>query len=226
MQSSKNNVMSYCEVSDILYKYDIPMAKGEIANSAKEAVKIASRIKYPVVLKVISPSVPHKMDIQAVKINLKNAEEVEAAYNEIIKNVKENNPNAEIEGVLVQELIKNGIEVIAGMSKDSLFGPTILFGIGGIFVELLKDVSIRLPSINEVVAREMIEELKGCKILNGYRNYPIADIEAIINILVKLSQLTLDLKDEIKEIDLNPIIVLEKGKGAKVVDALFVRSVK
>ena len=109
MQFSKNNIMPYREVSNILSKYNIPMAKGEIAKSPEEAIRIASCIKYPVVLKVLSPSVPHKMDIQAVKINLKDAEEVEAAYHEIIQNVKENNSEAEIEGVLVQELIKNGI---------------------------------------------------------------------------------------------------------------------
>jgi len=211
-------ILPYEQCVEILARYSIPLAKGKIASSPEEAVKITENIGYPVALKVISPQIIHKTNAKVLKLGIRNESELINAYDEIIKNAKQYNPNAEIQGVLVQEMIGSGTEVIVGISRDVQFGPVILFGLGGIFVEVLKDVSLRVLPITRYDAEEMIREIKGYKILEGFRGRPKADIEAIIDILLKVSNLALDLKESILEMDLNPIIVYEEGKGAYVVD--------
>jgi len=140
----------------------------------------------------------------------------------VVDNSRKYDPKAEIRGVLVQEFIHDGIETIVGMSHDSQFGPTIVFGLGGIFVEVLEDVSLRVAPITEDDAKEMIKEIKGFKVLQGFRGKPKADIKAIVDVLLKISNLSMDLRDLIFEIDVNPLIVLEEGKGVKAADALVV----
>jgi len=152
-------------------------------------------------------------------INLKSAAEVQSAYERILMNVEKYNAAAKIVGVLVQEMAPQSTEVIIGSSKDSQFGQTIMFGLGGIFVELFKDVAFRIAPINKDDAQEMITEVKSYPLLKGYRNTPPADIEALIDILMRVSKLTMD-HQEIKEIDLNPVIVYTKG--AKTVDARMI----
>jgi len=207
------------EAKAICMEYDIPVTKFKVASSEDEAVKFAEEIGYPIVLKIVSPDVIHKFDVGGVILNLKSAEEVRKAYNQIIENVRKHKPNARILGVTVQEMVPPSTEVIVGAIKDAQFGPTLMFGLGGIFVEVLKDVTFRIAPITEEEAKEMISEIKAYPILKGYRGNPPADIDSIAKILVNTSKLVID-HQEIKELDLNPIIVYESG--AKTVDARII----
>jgi acetyl-CoA synthetase (ADP-forming) len=204
------------EAKALCQEYGIPVTKFKVATSVEEAVKFAEGLGYPVVLKIVSPEVIHKFDVGGVVLNLKNASEVKDAYDRIIKSVKKHKPEAKIVGVLVQEMAPASTEVIVGATKDPQFGPALMFGLGGIFVEVLKDVTFRIAPITEDDAKEMITEVKAYPILKGFRGQPPADIDAIANILLSTSKLVME-HPEIKELDLNPIIVYEKG--AKTVDA-------
>jgi acetyl-CoA synthetase (ADP-forming) len=204
------------EAKTLCQEYGIPVTKFKVATSAEEAVKFAEGIGYPVVLKIVSPEVIHKFDVGGVVLDLKDASEVKDAFEKIMKNVKKHKPEAKIVGVLVQEMAPASTEVIVGSTKDPQFGPALMFGLGGIFVEVLKDVTFRIAPITESDAREMITEVKAYPILKGFRGQPPADINAIVNILLNTSKLVME-HLEIKELDLNPIIVYEKG--AKTVDA-------
>jgi acetyl-CoA synthetase (ADP-forming) len=204
------------EAKAVCMEYGIPVTNFKVAKTQAEAVKFADQIGYPVVLKIISPDILHKSDVGGVIVNLKSAEEVKSAYKQILQNVKKHRADVKIVGVLVQEMAPPSVEVIVGALKDPQFGPAIMFGLGGIFVEILKDVSFRVAPLTEAEAREMIGEIKAYPLLKGYRNLPPADIESIINILLNTSRLVME-HQEIKELDLNPIMVYERG--AKTVDA-------
>jgi acetyl-CoA synthetase (ADP-forming) len=204
------------EAKALCQEYGIPVTRFKVATSADEAAKLAEGIGYPIVLKIVSPEVIHKFDVGGVVLDVKNASEVKDAYEKIMKNVKKHKPEAKIVGVLVQEMAPASTEVIVGSTKDPQFGPALMFGLGGIFVEVLKDVTFRIAPITESDAREMITEVKAYPILKGFRGQPPADINAIVNILLNTSKLVME-HLEIKELDLNPIIVYEKG--AKTVDA-------
>jgi acetyl-CoA synthetase (ADP-forming) len=190
-----------------------------LAKSEDEAVKFAEKIGFPIVLKIVSPDIIHKSDIGGVMVGLKNNDDIRRAYDQILQNVKKHDPKARITGVLVQEMAPAATEVIVGAIKDPQFGPAIMFGLGGVFVEVLKDVTFRVAPITEDDAREMISEVKAYPLLKGYRNTPPADIAAITKILLNTSKLVMD-HQEIKELDLNPVIVYEKG--AKTVDARII----
>jgi acetyl-CoA synthetase (ADP-forming) len=207
------------EAKMVCMEYGIPVTRFKVAGTPEEAIKFAEGIGYPVVLKIVSPDIIHKFDVGGVVLNLKSPSEVKEAYQNIIKNVKKHKPDAKIVGVLVQEMAPTSTEVIVGATKDPQFGPALMFGLGGIFVEVLKDVTFRIAPITESDAREMITEVKAYPILKGYRGQPPADIDAIVNILLNTSKLVMD-HQEIKELDLNPIMVYEKG--AKTVDARII----
>jgi acyl-CoA synthetase (NDP forming) len=207
------------EAKTICMEYGIPVTTFRVAKTAEEAVKFADEIGYPTVLKIVSPDVIHKFDVGGVLLNLKRPEDVRDAYKKILENMKEHKPEAKIRGVLVQEMVPSSTEVIVGSTKDPHFGPALMFGLGGIFVEVLKDVTFRIAPITEQDAREMIIEIKAYPILKGYRGQPPADIDAIVRILLNTSKLVMDHLD-IKELDLNPIMVYEKG--AKTVDARII----
>jgi acyl-CoA synthetase (NDP forming) len=207
------------EAKTICMEYGIPVTTFRVAKTAEEAVKFADEIGYPTVLKIVSPDVIHKFDVGGVLLNLKRPEDVRDAYKKILENMKEHKPEAKIRGVLVQEMVPSSTEVIVGSTKDPQFGPALMFGLGGIFVEVLKDVTFRIAPITEQDAREMIIEIKAYPILKGYRGQPPADIDAIVRILLNTSKLVMDHLD-IKELDLNPIMVYEKG--AKTVDARII----
>jgi acyl-CoA synthetase (NDP forming) len=172
-----------------------------------------------VVMKIVSPDIIHKSDVGGVIVDVKNEKGVKDAYAKIMKNVKEYVPKAKVEGVLVEEMAPQGTETIIGCIKDPQFGPAIMFGLGGIFVEVLKDVTFRIAPITEDEAMEMISEIKAYPLLKGYRNTPPADIRSISRILLDTSKLATD-HPEIKELDLNPVMVYEKG--AKTVDARII----
>jgi acyl-CoA synthetase (NDP forming) len=207
------------EAKAVCIEYGIPVTKFELAKSEAQAVKFAEKIGYPVVLKIVSPDVVHKSDVGGVAVNLKDSKSVREAYCQILKNVKKHNAKAKIVGVLVQEMAPQSTEVIVGVTKDPQFGPAIMFGLGGIFVEVLKDVTFRIAPITEDEAREMITEVKAYPLLKGYRNSPPVDIAAIVGILLKTSKLAME-HQEIKELDLNPVMVY--AKGAKTVDARII----
>jgi acetyl-CoA synthetase (ADP-forming) len=204
------------EAKMVCMEYSIPVTRFKVALTREEAVEFADQIGYPIVLKIVSPDIIHKTDVGAVILNLKNAGQVEEAYDKILENVKNHKPDAKIIGVLVQEMAPSSTEVIVGAIKDPQFGPALMFGLGGIFVEVLKDVTFRIAPITESDAREMITEVKGYPILKGYRGQPPVDTDVIVEILLNTSRLVMD-HMEIKELDLNPIMVYEKG--AKTVDA-------
>ena len=185
----------------------------------KEALDFAEEIGYPVVLKIVSPDIIHKSDAGGVMVNLKETKQVQKAYWRILENARVHNSAAKIVGVLVEEMASPSTEVIVGAIKDPQFGQTLMFGLGGIFVELLKDVTFRVAPIEEEDARDMITEVRAYPLLKGYRNLPPADTEEIVAIILKASKLIMDYP-EIKELDLNPVMVYEKG--AKIVDARII----
>jgi acetyl-CoA synthetase (ADP-forming) len=207
------------EAKAVCIEYGIPVTKFDLAKTEDEAVKFANAIGFPTVLKIVSPDIIHKSDIGGVIVGLKNTDDVREGYNRILQNVKKHDSKARIAGVLVQEMAPPSTEVIVGAIKDPQFGPAIMFGLGGVFVEVLKDVTFRVAPITEDDACEMISEVKAYPLLKGYRNTPPADINAITKILLNTSRLVTD-HMQIKELDLNPVIVYEKG--AKTVDARII----
>jgi acetyl-CoA synthetase (ADP-forming) len=207
------------EAKTICAEYGIPVNKFQLAKSEKEAAAYANEIGYPIVLKIVSPDIIHKSDAGGVKVNLKNAAEVSVAFKTIIENAKKYKPDAKIVGVLVQEMAPQSTEVIVGAIKDPQFGQTVMFGLGGIFVELLKDVNFRVAPLTAEDAKEMITQLKAFPLLNGYRNTPPADIDALVSIICNVSRLVME-QPEIKELDLNPVMAYPKG--AKTVDARII----
>jgi len=200
-------------------EYDIPVTTFNLAKNLEEAAKFATQIGFPVVLKIVSPDIIHKSDAGGVILNLNNIFEVRSAYQTILDNAKKYNTEAKILGVLVQEMAPQSTEVIVGAIKDPQFGQTLMFGLGGIFVELLSDVAFMIAPITREEAYEMITKVKAYPLLKGYRKKSKADIEAIIRVLLNVSKLVIDYP-EIKELDLNPIMAYEKG--AKTVDARII----
>lgn len=201
------------EAREILEAYDIRMPKAELACDIDEAKEIAGRIGYPLVLKIVSPNILHKTDVGGVKIGIDNEKELEENYNQILFSASKYMPDANIRGILVQEFIKDKKETIIGMSEDPQFGPMIMFGLGGIYVEALKDVSFRIAPLSRQVAREMIEEIKTIKLLKGTRGEDPSDIDSIIEIILRVSQLVTDFP-EILEMDINPLFVKKQGEGS------------
>ncbi|WP_297535739.1 acetate--CoA ligase family protein [Thermococcus sp.] len=210
------------EAKQVLKAYGLPVPNEKLAKTLDEALKYAEEIGYPVVLKLMSPQILHKSDAKVVLLNIKNPEELKQKWEEIHENAKKYRPDAEILGVLVAPMLRPGREVIIGVTEDPQFGHAIMFGLGGIFVEVLKDVTFRIIPITEKDARKMITEIKAYPILAGARGEEPADIDAIVDMLLKVSNLVDELKDYIKEMDLNPVFVYEKGKGAVIVDARII----
>jgi acetyl-CoA synthetase (ADP-forming) len=219
--SSGRNFLLEPESKEVVSSYGMPITRFRVAKTVEEAVKFSGEIGYPVVIKVVSPDVLHKSDVGAVKINVKNAEEVKTAFSEIMKNVKKFKSDARIIGVIVEQLAPQGNEVIVGMAKDPQFGPALMFGLGGIFVEVLKDVAFRIAPLTEYDAREMIQEIKGYPVLTGIRGQKPADINSIVDVILKVSKLVTE-HMRIEQLDLNPILVYEKG--ATIVDARIILS--
>lgn len=205
-----------------LSQYGISIPKGNLVNRIEDAMKTADLIGYPVVLKAVSKQIAHKSDAGAVKINIQTEDELKLAYEEVLANAKKYDPNVEIQGILVEKMIDNGIEVIIGAVQDPLFGPSIMFGLGGVFVEVLKDVVMRPAPVTKFDAYEMIQSIKGYPLLKGFRGTGPYDIDALAETIVKVSEFCMDQKDWLHELDINPVIVHEEGKGVTALDALIV----
>ena len=216
--------LTEAEAYEMLSKYGIPVPKYSVVSSEEEAIQIAKKLGFPLVMKIVSPDIMHKTDIGGIKMNIGNLLQVRASYKDIICNVRENKPEARINGILLCKQAPKGVEVIVGMIRDPQFGPTVMFGLGGIFTEILKDVTFRVCPVERTDIEEMLTEIQGIKMLQGYCGQPRCDVNSIIDIILQISRLALDYPI-IKEIDLNPIIVYEKG--ALVVDAkIFLNNTK
>ncbi len=220
---SECKVLTEYEAKRLLSMFGLPIPRGEIVRSVEEAVRAADRIGYPVVLKVQSPQILHKTDIGGVKLNLSSREELEMAFDGVVDTCRKSRPEAHIYGLLVEEMLpKGGTETIVGISQDPVFGPVIVFGFGGVFVEIMRDVSRRVAPLTRWDAEKMIRELRASAILNGVRGMPRRDVDALIQILLQISEMALHLRDVVAELDINPLVVWSEGQGAKVADALVV----
>ena len=207
-------ILTEHEAKKVLSTYGIPVTQGSIAKNMDEAFRIASSIGFPVVMKISSPDISHKSDVGGVVLNIMK-ENVKAAYSDMISRIRKAVPGANIEGILVQQMAPSGHEVIVGLKKDAQFGHALMFGLGGIFVEIYKDVSFRVIPIDKKEALEMISEIKGYPILKGIRGRKPADVDAVADVLVSVSEMAQ--KENIVELDINPLIVGENG--AIAVDA-------
>jgi len=218
-KQENRTILTEIEAKQILMQSGINCTDTRLAATKDAAVQLSEQFGYPVVLKVSSVDITHKSDAGGVKVNLKDKAAVEKAYDDIMASCTAKYPNANIEGVAVQGMAKAGTEVIIGMTKDPSFGPVLMFGLGGIFVEVLKDVAFRIVPLEKKDASEMINEIKGKKLLEGYRGQDSADIPFLEEMLLKLSELV-DKTEGIAEIDMNPVFAYKQG--AVVVDARII----
>ncbi len=209
-------ILTEIEAKELLKQAGINVIETRLATSREEALSMSKKMGFPVALKITSPDVVHKSDAGGVKLNLETEEQAGQAYDDIIAAVKRQYPDAVIQGVSVQKMARPGVEVIIGVSKDAQFGPVIMFGLGGILVEILKDVSFRIVPLEKRDAREMIREIKGYPVLEGYRGQEPVDVENLEELILKVSDFV-DKHPGIEELDLNPVIAY--GDGAVAVDA-------
>jgi acetyltransferase len=215
--------LSEHEGKRVLEAYGIPVTREQLVTGADQLVTALRTFEFPVVLKIDSPDILHKTEAGLVALSCQNYQEAESAYERIISRAWQHSPEAAINGVLVQEMVVDCLaECIVGMKKDPQFGPTILFGLGGIFVEVFGDMSLRVAPVTEADARAMIRETKGYKILAGARGRAKADVAAIEDVLLRMSRLALDLEPYLLEIDINPLMVGPEGRSCKAADALVV----
>ncbi len=209
------------EAAFALFKeFAIPVAPTVLTKSADEAAAAADKMGYPVVLKIESAQITHKSDIGGVALRLSDAREVRAAFTRIQSEVKNRAPNATIDGIVVQRMAGDGVEMILGVKPDPMFGPVVLCGLGGILVELLKDVCVGIPPLTRQDAFAMLARLRGFAMLGGLRGKPPADLDALCNTIVGVSRLAMSLDDQLLGLDINPLIVMPKGQGVIAVDAV------
>ena len=221
VKNAGRRILVETEVREILKAYGLPMSNFKLVKNKREAVKVANEIGYPVAMKIVSPNIIHKSDAGCVKLNLKNKDDVVKAFTEIIDNALMYDKRAEIYGVIITPMEDKGTEIIIGVTNDPVFGHTHMFGLGGIFVEVLKDLSFRVGPLGKSDAYEMVKEIRGYPILKGIRGEKAKDIDAIVDIMLKISSLVSE-NEVISELDLNPIFVFEKG--ASIVDARLMLS--
>lgn len=207
------------EAKELLRQSGINVVDTRLATSKEEAISIANQLGFPAVLKIASPDITHKSDAGGVKLGLKTSKQVGKAYDSLLKTIRREHPQAMIHGVSVQKMAPPGIEVIIGMSRDPTFGPVLMFGLGGIFVEILKDVSFRIVPLTERDAHEMIREISGYPLLEGYRGQKPVDVSYLEKLLLKVSRFVEE-NSEIKELDINPIFAY--SDGAVAVDARMI----
>ena len=206
---------------ELLKCYGFNVLPTQLAESEDEATEIAETISFPVAMKIVSPQILHKTDAGGVMLGLESRDEVKKAFNKIVEKAKQHDPNAEIKGVLIQKMAMRGEEVILGMNRQKVFGPLLMFGLGGIFVELFHDVVFRIAPIGRNESRRMIRSIRGYKLLQGFRGRPVVDIEILEKSMVSLSDMSIN-HPEIDEMDINPLLVHEKGKGATVADCRII----
>jgi acetyltransferase len=209
------------EARDVMEAYGFRIPRSVLAKTVDEAVEAARTIGYPVVMKVASPDILHKSDIGGVRLNVRDAEQLRDLFDLLIYRAQRHMPDADIWGVQVQEMVPRGKEVIIGVNRDPQFGPLLMFGLGGIYVEVLKDVTFRIAPVSRTEATEMINEIRSYHLLRGVRGEKPSDMDAIVDAILRVSQLVADFP-EIVEMDINPLMVHEAGRGAVAVDMRFV----
>jgi len=219
VKQEKKTQLTEIKAKELLKEAGIPVIETKLARTKKEAISLSRIMGFPVVLKIASPEIIHKSDSGGVKLQLTNVTQVGKAYSEIMSSIRQNLSRVRIEGVSVQKMARPGVEVIVGMSQDAQFGPVLMFGLGGILVEVLKDVSFRIVPVTRRDASEMIREIKGYSLLQGYRGQESVDISSLEQIIVKVSGFV-EQSPQIKELDLNPIFAYKDG--AVVVDARII----
>lgn len=225
-RAEKRDSLTEIEAKEVFKAYGMPVTKIALAKSEDEAVALGNKIGFPLVLKIVSPDILHKSDAGGVKVNIKDDAGIREAYQTILKNAKAYKADANIHGIAIQEMAPWGTEVILGSVNDSAFGPTVMFGLGGIFVEVLKDVTFRVTPFTKTEAAEMIGEIKGAAILAGARGEKPKDRAMLAETIYNYSCMIHDLDDEIKESDANPVLVYEDGQGLKVADARIILKAK
>jgi acyl-CoA synthetase (NDP forming) len=219
LQQNRERQMTEVEAKELLKKAGIPVIETRLAQTKKEATAFSKDMGFPIVMKIVSPDIIHKSDIGGVKTGITSLAQVNRYYSEIISSVRQSQPDARIEGISVQKMARPGVEVIIGMNKDPQFGPVIMFGLGGIWVEVLKDVSFRIVPVMKRDAAEMVKEIKGYAMLQGYRGQEPVDVAYLEKLIVKVSDF-IEKNPQIKELDLNPLIAY--GDGAVAVDARII----
>ena len=220
LRSRDETTLSEYEAKQLLAQWGVPIVAERLATSKDGAVDAALEIGYPVVVKVNSPDILHKTEARALRIGLTSGDAVRSAYRDVVANAKSYAPDARIEGALVGEMVRDGTEVIVGVTYDSQLGPVLLFGMGGILVEVMRDVALRVCPISPLDAEEMVAQVRGSRLLHGFRGKPKADVNALIDTLVQVSDLAVHLDGVIEELDINPLAVLPQGSGVKALDAL------
>lgn len=218
MSQHEIHVFTEFESKKLLATVGIPVTKGRVVSGEEEAVRVAEEVGFPVALKLASPQLVHKSNMGGVRLNVRTTKETRASYRNLISSAKD----IDVQGVYVQSFIPDGVEVIVGSKRDQTFGPVVVFGLGGVFVEVLKDVAMRVVPFSEEEARKMVAETKGHTLLEGYRGRR-ADIGALVDIIMKFQDL-LAQRTDLLEVDMNPVKVLEVGQGAVVVDARMTTS--
>lgn len=207
---------------EILELYGLPVTKEYLAESAEKAEQIAEEMGYPLVMKIDSPDILHKTEAGGVALDINSVEQVKAEFVEMLEKGKAYNPQAKINGILIQEQVPQGVEIIIGLQRDPVLGTQIMFGLGGIFVEVLKDVVLKSVPISRAEAHKMLQDIKGAALLNGFRGRQAVDQEALVEILLGVSQLAVEAGDTLLSLDINPVMVLEQGRGAKILDGVLV----
>ncbi|MCG3217948.1 MAG: acetate--CoA ligase family protein [Candidatus Heimdallarchaeota archaeon] len=215
-------ILTLTESRDVLSLSNLPLNVSEFATSLDKALEIADSCGYPVVMKIVSKDITHKTDVGGVRLNIASSDDLKEEYNDMMSSITSQFPDANIEGVVIEEML-SGNELIIGSSTDPSFGPMIAFGLGGIFVEIYKDIAFKLVPISRQDAHELIHEIKGSKILQGYRGSPAVDEEVLIDCLIAVSDL-LVANPEIDELDINPLIITDKG--IKAIDARVILKTK
>ena len=218
-RAQRRLLLTEVESKELLHEAGIPVAMAHLAKKAKRAVEIADELGYPVVMKIVSTDISHKSDVGGVVVGLRDAKAVRQAYKEMLERVAEAAPNAKIDGVAIQSMAKQGTEIIVGSTTDPQFGPVLMFGLGGVFVEVLKDVAFRVVPLEERDAKQMVQEIKGLPILQGVRGQDPADLEAIEALILQVSDF-IEAHPEVAGLDLNPVFAYSDGVLA--VDARIV----
>lgn len=219
---TERKALSEVESKELLGEYGVKVDKAFVVTSEDQAVQAAEDMTYPIVMKIESAEILHKSDVGGVKLNIGSLEEVRVAYREIMESVTKHKPNAKINGILMQRMLPQGVEVIIGANNDPQFGPMVLVGLGGVFVEVFKDVSLYPAPLNKNEAYEMVESLKSYKMLKGYRGSEPCDIQALAETIVQVSDFMEKNKDRVSELDINPLFVYPEGEGVGVADALVI----
>lgn len=219
----EREALSEYESKQELQRFGVKVPYSEVVKSEEQLERVAREVSYPCVAKIESADILHKSDIGGVKLNLKNAQELRAAWSEVLNNAAKRAPGAKVNGVLVQPMLPQGVEVIVGVNVDPQFGPMVLCGLGGVFVEVFKDVALYPAPLNKGEALEMIRSLKGYKMLTGYRGGAKCDVDALAELIVQVSDYAVANKDSLCEMDLNPVFVYEEGRGVDIADAVIIR---